>query len=410
VLSAIPRYGARVVPNTIQIIETLQRRGGLIEGPEIREFERAFAERVGARHAITTSYGRMAFWYLLNALDLPEGSEIILPALTFWVVPELARAAGLTPVFADVDPRYFTLDPASFERAITPRTSAVVPTHLYGLPCDMRCILAIARRHRLKVIEDCAHALGATWDGRPVGALGDGGFFSFQLLKPLNTYGGGIAVTNDDKVAARLREQASLERLPTEAEILKQLWIGRVQRIAIRPRVFSASLFPVMWGASWINANPDVYLWEKIRPLTPIPDEYRRRYTNVQAALGLAGLEHLDRWTTETIEHAQELGDALSGNGVQTPSVPERARHVFYQYAMYADDRDAVVRRCLRRGVDVESLHVDVCTTLPLFGNGHAPVPGAERAAEAIQLPVYASLRPEHVGRIAAVVREAVGA
>jgi len=409
-LSAIPRYGARVVPNTVETIEALHKRGQLIEGPHVSEFEHAFAERVGARHAVTTSYGRMAFWYLLKALDLPQGSEIILPALTFWVIPELARAAGLEPVFADVDPEYFTLDPQSFERAITPRTSAVVPTHLYGLPCDMPCILSIARRHGLKVIEDCAHALGATWCGRPVGALGDGGFFSFQLLKPLNTYGGGIAVTNDDVIAARVRELAASERLPTEAEILKQLWLGRVQRIAIRPRVFSASLFPVMWGASWINASPDVYLWETIRPLNPIPETYRRRYANVQAALGLAGLDHLDRWTADTIEHARELGGALAKTGVKTPAVPVHARHVFYQYAMYAEDRETVVRRCLRRGVDVESLHVDVCTTLPLFGNGHAPAPGAERAADAIQLPVYSSLKPEHVERIASVVREAVGA
>jgi len=410
VLSAIPRYGARIVPNTMQTIEAVQARGQLVEGPHVAEFERAFAERVGARHAVTASYGRMAFWYLLKALDLPQGSEIILPALTFWVIPELARAAGLTPVFVDVDPLYFTLDPRAFERAITPLTSAVVPTHLYGLPCDMSCILAIARRHGLKVIEDCAHALGSTWCGRPVGALGDGGFFSFQLLKPLNTYGGGMAVTNDDDIAERVRAQACAEQLPTEAEILKQLWIGRVQRIAIRPRVFSASLFPVMWSASWINANPDVYLWEKIRPLDPLPDGYRRRYTNVQAALGLVGLEHLDRWTADTIEHAQELGEALADAGVQTPAMPVNARHVFYQYAMYADDRASVVRRCLRRGVDVESLHVDVCTTLPIFGNGHAPTPGAERAAEAIQLPVYASLRPEQVARVASVVREAVGA
>jgi len=410
VLTAIPRYGARIIPNTEQTIAAVRARGQLVEGPHVGEFERAFAERVGARHAVTTSYGRMAFWYLLQALELPPGSEIILPALTFWVIPELAHVAGLTPVFADVDPRYFTLDPKAFELAITPRTSAVVPTHLYGLPCDMTCILAIARRHGVKVIEDCAHALGATWCGRPVGAMGDGGFFSFQLLKPLNTYGGGMAVTNDDRVAARIRAVAASERPPTDAEVLRQLWIGRVQRIAIRPHVFSASLFPVMWGASWINANPNVYLWEKIRPLNPLPDVYRRRYTNVQAALGLAGLEHLDRWTNATIEHADELGHTLAGAGIEIPAVPANARHVFYQYAMYANDRDATVRRCLRRGVDVESLHVDVCTTLPLFGNGHAPMPGAERAAAAIQLPVYSSLRTEQVERIASVVREAVGA
>src|SRR5207244_12140250 len=130
----------------------------------------------------------------LKALDLRAGAEIVLPALTFWVVPELARAAGLKVVFADVDPSTFTMDPSALERAITPATRAVVPTHLYGLPCDMDAILDIANRHGLRVIEDCAHTLGATYDGRPVGVLGDAAIFSFQTLKPLNLYGGGLAL------------------------------------------------------------------------------------------------------------------------------------------------------------------------------------------------------------------------
>src|SRR3954452_17661286 len=245
-LTAIPRYGARVISNTEQIIEALRGSGELIEGSHVAAFEQALADRVGARHGVSASYGRMAFLYLLDALGVPAGSEIIFPALTFWVVPEMARVAGLTPVFADVDPVTFNLDPAAFERAITPRTCAVVPTHLYGLPCDMAAILCIARRHGLRVIEDCAHALGATWHGQPVGTIGDAGFFSFQLLKPLNTYGGGMAVTNDDAVAARVLQRSRQEPLPTESEVLRRLRLGRVQRIAIRPRVFTASLFPLL--------------------------------------------------------------------------------------------------------------------------------------------------------------------
>ncbi len=408
-LKAIPRYGARIIPNTEQTIAAVRAAGQLVEGPHIAEFERAFAARMGANYAVATSYGRMAFYYLLEALQLPKGSEIIFPALTFWVIPELARVAGLKPVFADVDPRLFTLDPCAFERAITPRTSAVVPTHLYGLPCDVERIVGIARRHGLAVIEDCAHALGAEWRGRPVGTLGDAGFFSFQLLKPLNTYGGGMAITNNPAVASRLAAAVAREHLPREADVLRRLQLGRVQRIAIRPSVFSASLFPVMWAASWINASPDVYLWEKIRPLDPLPVNYCERYSNVQAAIGLEGLAHLDEWTEATIQHARELNDALADTGIETPAVPASARHVFYQYAIYAPRRDDVVRGCLRRGIDVESLHVDVCTRLPIFENGHAPAPGAERAAQAIQLPVYASLKSDHIDRIASVVREAVG-
>ena len=128
----------------------------------------------------------------------------------------------------------------------------------------------------------------------------------------------------------------------------------------------------------------------------------------MQAAIGLEALRHLAGWTSATIDHAHAVGTALEGAGVETPAVPGGRTHVFYQYAIYANHRDEVVRRCLRRGVDVESLHVDVCTRLPIFGNGHGPMPGAERAATAIQLPVYASLTDDAVHRVAAVVRDAV--
>src|SRR5207237_2780611 len=134
-------------------------RGELVRGPQIAQFEAAFAARHGlpASAAVTAAYGRMAFYYILKALELPPGSEIIFPSLTFWVVPELARAAGLDVVFADVDPGTFNMDPTSIERMITDKTRAIVPTHLYGLPCDMDRILEIAARHNLIVIEHCAH-------------------------------------------------------------------------------------------------------------------------------------------------------------------------------------------------------------------------------------------------------------
>jgi perosamine synthetase len=409
VLNAISRYGARVIPNTEQTVAALRSRGQLVEGPHIEHFERRFAQRLGAAHAISASYGRMAFSYLLDAMEFPPGSEIIIPALTFWVVPELARVAGLTPVFADVDPDTFTLDPAAFERAITPNTRAVVPTHLYGLPCDMGPILDIARRHDLVVIEDCAHALGATWQGKPVGTLGDAAFFSFQLLKPLNAYGGGMAVTSNDKLAARVRAFAENEPWPAEEAVIKRLRLGQVQRIAIRPRVFTCSLFPVLWASSYLGLNPDVYLWEKIRPLSPMPKNYRERFSNVQAAIGVEALKHLDAWTTRTVSNAMAMNAALGG-AIRTPRIPCGRSHVFYQYAIYADAgrRDEVIKRCIRRGVDVETLHVDVCTRLPLFGNGHAAAPGAERTAAAIQLPVHAAMTAADLQRVAAVVREAV--
>lgn len=380
-LRAFSRYGARVLPNTEQIIAACRARGELVEGPAVARFESVFAERFGGGTAVATSYGRMAFLYILRALALPPGSEIVFPALTFWVVPEMARVAGLTPVFADVDPDTFCLDPDALERAITPRARAVVPTHLYGLACDMDRITDVAARHGLRVIEDCAHALGATYHGRPVGTFGDAGFFSFQTLKPLNTYGGGMALVGDPALAAAVGGQARGEEWPTEAEVMKKLYLGKIQRVFARPRVFSVSLFPLLWAASWVHARPDVYLWESIRPLDPMPESYRRRYANVQAEIGLAGIEHhFARWTAESRAHAARLDRALTGfPGVHVPARPGDREHVFYQYCFYAPDRDAFVRHAIRRRLDVETMHMDVCTDLPLFG---APggAPGARRA------------------------------
>lgn len=400
-LTAICRYGPRVVPDTRAIIARCRARGEIVHGPDIRHFERACAAYVGAADGVSTSFGRMALYYILQALDLPSGGEVIVPALTFWVVPEIVRAAGLTPVFADVDPRTFTLDPASLERAITPRSVAVIPTHLYGLPCDMDAIGDIAARAQLAVIEDCAHALGARWRGRHVGTFGDAAFFSFQTLKPLNTYGGGLAIARDPQVRARIRQQAGSEPWPSLERIDKRLRLGAVQRTFSRPGVFTCTAYPALVAAMLWKARPDVYLWEKIRPLSPLPDGYRERYTNVQAALGLAGLHRLAAWTSATRMHARIMDDALREiPGVQIPHVPEGAEHVYYQYCLYTPDRDRVVRRALLRGVDVETLHVDVCSTLSLFGS-QPPTPGAERAAEAIQVPVYASLHRAGARRVA---------
>jgi dTDP-4-amino-4,6-dideoxygalactose transaminase len=262
-LTAIPRYGARVLPNTQELIDAVDKDGHLLEGPHVRAFEIAFGERLGA-HAVATSYGRMAFYYILKALDLRPGSQVVLPALTFWVMPEIARVAGFKPVFADVDPTTFTMTPETLARVIGPDTAAVVPTHLWGLPCDMDGIMDLARARGLHVVEDCAHALGATYRQRPVGMIGDSAFFSFQTLKPLNTYGGGMAVTRDASLAdpvARLGRRAGDQRSPRQEETLAWPRAANQHPSAC----FTWTLFPTL-GLGVLKTNPDVFLWEPIRP------------------------------------------------------------------------------------------------------------------------------------------------
>ena len=270
---------------------------------------------------------------------------------------------------------------------------------------------AVASRHGLKVVEDCAHALGATFEGKAVGTFGDAGFFSFQTLKPLNCYGGGMALVKDAAVADRVRTLAEGEPWPSEKRIEQRLLIGRLQRIFIRPWVFSISAFPILWVSSLIGANPDVYLWEDIRSLDPLPEAYTERFPNVQAAIGLAALERLDEWTERTRRHAAVMDRALGDlPGVSTPVIPPKSDpRATTSIVWYGPQRDDLVVRCVRRGIDIETLHVDVCADLALFAGAAVEppgAPGARRAAEAIQIPVYASLTDEQAERVARVVRE----
>jgi perosamine synthetase len=306
------------------------------------------------------------------------------------------------------------MDPASVERLVTANTRAIVPTHLYGLPCDMDAILAIAARHNLIVLEDCAHSLGATFKGRPVGTFGTGALFSFQTLKPLNCYGGGAALIQDRTLAAKVRATVDALPWPGEKRVNDRLFTGRLQRIFIKPWVFSISLFPVLWVSALIDASPDVFLWEKIRPLDPLPEAYAERFPNVQAAIGLEALKYFDRWTALAQAHADQVTRALAGvAGVDTPYVPDGCTHVYYQYCAYGPkqvERDDLVVRCVRRGVDIEVLHVDVPPDMELFAGARAEAEGARMASQAIQIPVYSSLTSEQAARVASVVREVLSA
>lgn len=410
-LRTIARYGVRSVPGDEREVVAAFRRGEAVEGPAVAEFESRFAAYHYMDHAVAAPFGRMAFYYILRALDLPAGSEIIFPALTFWVVPEMARRAGLRPVFVDVDPTTFNLDPAKIEAAITERTRAIVPTHLYGQPCDMSEVVRVAEKHNLVVIEDCAQAAGARYRGRLVGTFGAASFFSFQMLKGINTYGGGMAMTNDAGLAARVREQAEAEPLQTSGDLIKRFAAGYASRVGVSPRGFTFWGFPLQAVASLFgHYDLSRFVWEKIRPLDPFPRMYRRRYSNAQALLGLRGLAHLDEFNARSRAHAAQYTRGLSDcRSVRTPRVPSDVEHVYYQYCIYASDPALASRRAIRRGVDFETTHVDVCSALPLFREFAASCPGAEATEKALQLPVYSRLRPSDVGRVLRVVRQVTG-
>jgi perosamine synthetase len=409
VLTAIPRQGAKAHPAARQLVATCREKGQFIQGPEIAAFEETFAARLGAGHAVSAPFGRTAFYFVLKALQLPAGSDVVLPALTFWGMPDIVRAAGLAVVFADVDPNTGCMTASSLDAVLTPRTRAIVPTHLHGRPCDLDALLELAGRHHLAVIEDCAEALGATHRGRPVGTFGDGAIFSFGTFAPLDCGGGGMAVVREAAVADRVRQQAEALPWPHEKGIANRLLLGRLRAALARPAVFTVTRFPVLLAAGQLGIAPSTRT-RRTRALDPLPEECRERFSNVQACLGLASLDHLDGWTAATRSHAHLLNSALSAvPGVGLPADPPDGTHVYHRYLLRVDRRFAVTRQCLRRGVELDPCLADVWRAPgPSDGRASETMAGAQRALEAVHVPVHASLTDRQSRRVARVVRTAI--
>jgi perosamine synthetase len=270
--------------------------GWVSQGPRVQAFERAFADRVGAADAVATSNCTTALQLALYVSGVGPGDEVIVPSLSFIATANAVWQNGATPVFADVDPRTYNLDPASAERAITPRTRAIMPVHQIGLPAEMDAFLEIGRRHGVAIVEDAACAVGATYRGRPVGSLSPLACFSLHPRKVITTGEGGMIAVQDPEVAARLR------RLRQHAMDLSDLARHGAKQVQIES-----------YGERGWNY----------------------RMTDMQAALGLCQLEILDEILAERARQAARYNEALAGvPGVETPYEPPYATRTWQSYAI----------------------------------------------------------------------------
>lgn len=195
------------------LIKALESGQWGIDSPTIAEFERKFAEFCGARHAVACTNGTDAIYIALQAMGIGAGDEVIIPPYTFIATAIAVLMVNAVPVFADIDPLTYNIDPNSVRRCITPRTKAIIPVHIAGNPANMDSILSIAQEHNLLVLEDSAQAVGSAWKNRRVGSLGLGGTFSFQSSKNLSSGEGGAITTNDDEYAGRLRSFVNCGRV-----------------------------------------------------------------------------------------------------------------------------------------------------------------------------------------------------
>jgi dTDP-4-amino-4,6-dideoxygalactose transaminase len=335
-------------------------RSSFIGGEEVRSFEGEFAAYCDARACVGVANGTDALLLTLRALGVGPGDEVITVAHTFIATVEAISSTGAQPVFVDVTRDTMLMDPAALEGAITPRTRAIIPVHLYGQPCEMDRIMEVARRRGVKVIEDAAQAHGARWRGRRVGSLGDAACFSFYPGKNLGAYGdGGAVVSNDSALIGRIRMLANHGRV--------EKYVHEIQGV-------------------------------------------NSRLDGLQAAILRVKLRRLDEWNAARRAHAAQYAGALAERGMLPPVVHDDAESVWHLYAVRTPDRDRVQVRLREQGIETGVHYPLPVHRQPAYrdlGLAAGTLPFTERAAaEVLSLPMYPELTREQVDRVAATLPE----
>jgi len=330
-----------------------------ILGREGAALETEVAQFCGVAHGVGVASGTDALILALRACDVHAGDEVLIPPFTFVATGSAVSALGAKPVFADIRPDTYNLDPFELARRVTPKTKAIIAVHLYGLAADMDPLVAFARQKNLRVIEDNAQAIGATYKGRRTGSLGDVACLSFYPTKNLGACGdAGMVVTNSSELAARLRTLRNHGQT-----------------------------------AKYVSSEPG----------------WNSRLDEIQAAILRVKLRHLPEWQRARQAHAAAYAQLLLGiPGVAPPLVPETYGHVFHQYTIRVERRDALQQVLSARGIGHAVYYPVPLHLQPLYASlGHKPgdFPHAERAAqEVLSLPMYPELLTAQITRVAETV------
>lgn len=349
-----------VKPEIDAAIQRVIDNTSFILGKEVSEFEKNFAAFCRAQFCIGIDSGTAALHLALLLCDVKPGDEVITTTHTFIATAEVISVIGANPVFVDIDPRTYNIDPNKIERAITPRTKAIIPVHLYGQPAEMDAILEIARRHNLRVIEDAAQAHGAEYRGRRAGTMGDIACFSFYPGKNLGAYGdAGAIVTNN----AELAERARMLRDHGRRAKYEHLIVG-----------------------------------------------YGYRLDALQAAILGAKLPHLENWNARRRAIADYYTELLTNADVVTPYVPPYITPIYHIYAIRHAQRDELQKHLKARGIET-GIHYPIPLHLqPVYANlgyKRGDFPHAEKAAhEVLSLPMYPELTDAQVEMIVQAVKE----
>src|SRR2546427_88772 len=336
-------------------VERVMASQQLVLGHEGAALEEEIAQLCGVSHGVGVASGTDALILALRACGVQPGDEVLLPPFTFVATGSAVSALGAKPVFADIRPETYNIDPAQLERRVTPRTRAIIVVHLYGLAADMDPILAFAKSRNLPVIEDNAQAIGASYKGRRTGSLGDAACISFYPTKNLGAYGdAGMVVTNSAELAARI------QTLRNHGQ-----------------------------SAKYLSSEPG----------------WNSRLDEIQAAILRVKLRHLSNWQRARQSHAAEYNRLFSQiPGIMPPLAPGGFEHVYHQYTIRLEQRDALQTFLSEKNIGSTAYYPYPLHLQPLYaalGHKAGDFPHSERAAqEVLSLPMYPELRKEHIARV----------
>lgn len=363
----VPFHRPSIGDREIAAVSEVLQSGWITTGERTAEFERRFAEYLGASHAVAVNSCTAALHIALAAQGIGPGDEVITTPYTFVATVETIVYLGATPVLVDIDPATRNMDPAMIERSMTPRTRAIVPVHVAGLPCDLDPILDLARSRGVSVVEDAAHSLPSSYHGRAIGTISEATAFSFYATKNLTTGEGGMLTTEDPDLAARWRRM-SLHGITSDG------W----KRYRL--------------GGRWFYEVVDL--------------GYKYNLTDIASALGVVQLERLDEFDRRRQSLARFYRERLAGLPALTlPSAPEDSRHSWHLFivAFHADvagfDREEFIARLSAQGVST-SVHFIPVHLHPYYGKRlgyeRGDFPRAEAAFEcAVSLPLYPAMTDE---------------
>jgi len=341
-------------------IDRVLRTCGFVLGPEVEALEKEVAKLCGVTHGVGVSNGSDAIVAALMALDVGAGDEVIVPVFTFFATAASVSRVGARPVFVDILPDTYNIDPDAIARAITPRTKAIIPVHLYGQCADMDRILAVADRHGIPVIEDAAQAIGATYKGRPACSFGKAATLSFYPTKNLSAIGeAGMVMTNDDELAATLR----IVRHQGQTSDYEH---GRI-------------------GANF-------------------------RMSAIQAVALRAKLPHLVAWNEGRCRNAARYDSALAGNCLVTPHRDPSCGHIYHQYTIRSPQRETLRTRLTEAGIGAKVFYPIPLHLQPVYrdlGYHAGDFPVAEKAAaEVLSLPVFPEMTAQQQDYVIETIRQ----